>query len=153
MLSALKFVCLLSYVLATCKVISEGVSTCDSVHSWWLYSADPLGEQATSTMTWCPTQSHYLDTEPTSPCTILLKLSTRLWSDMYQFLSHWFDSTSIQTHKVWIPWSPKTGGDRSTHSAIPPGLEGMTKGAECFGKSADSNPCVWSNSGRVKPMS
>ena len=48
-------VCLLSYVLATSKVISGRVSTCDSVHSWQLYSAAWLGDQATSTMTWYPT--------------------------------------------------------------------------------------------------
>ena len=33
------FVCLLFYVLATSKVISGGVSTCDSAHSWRLSSA------------------------------------------------------------------------------------------------------------------
>ena len=30
-------------VLAPSKVITRWVPTCDSVHSWWLYSAAPLG--------------------------------------------------------------------------------------------------------------
>ena len=42
---------LLFYILATSKGIPVWVLTCDSVHSWWLYSAAPLGDQATNTMT------------------------------------------------------------------------------------------------------
>ena len=43
-------VCLLwLYVLAMSKVISGWVPTCDSWHSWRLYSAAPLGNQAAST--------------------------------------------------------------------------------------------------------
>ena len=46
------FVCLLFYILAT-KVISGRVPTFDdSAHSWRLYSAALLGNQANSTMTW-----------------------------------------------------------------------------------------------------
>ena len=59
---------LLFYVLATSVVISGRVQTCDSAHSWQLYSAALLRDQATSTMTWYPTQSHYPDTQLTSPC-------------------------------------------------------------------------------------
>ena len=55
------------YFLATSNVISGQVLTCDSAHSWRLYSAVPLGDQATSTMKCYPTQSHYPDTEPTCP--------------------------------------------------------------------------------------
>ena len=44
----------LFYIRATYKV---WVPTCDSAHSWRLYSAGPLGKQATNTMTWYPTQS------------------------------------------------------------------------------------------------
>ena len=54
------------YALATSKVILGQVMTCASVHSWRLYSAAPLGDQATSTMTWYPTQPQYPDTEPVS---------------------------------------------------------------------------------------
>ena len=36
---------------ATAKVISGQVPTCNSVHLWQLYSAAPLENQATSTMT------------------------------------------------------------------------------------------------------
>ena len=39
------------YILATSKVISGRVPTCDSAHSWRIYSAAPLGDQVTSTMT------------------------------------------------------------------------------------------------------
>ena len=45
----------------------------------------PLRNQAVSTMTWYPTQSHYPDIEPTSPCPILILPSTCLGSDRYQF--------------------------------------------------------------------
>ena len=41
-----RVVCLLFCVLETSKVISERVLTCNSVHSWWLYSAAPLGNHA-----------------------------------------------------------------------------------------------------------
>ena len=43
--------CLLLYVLATSKVISERVTTGDSAHSSRLYSAAQLGNQAVSSMT------------------------------------------------------------------------------------------------------
>ena len=43
--------CLLFCVLATSKVISGRVPTCDNAHSWRLYSAAQLGNQAVSTMT------------------------------------------------------------------------------------------------------
>ena len=41
---------LLFYILATSKIISERVLICDSGHSWRLYSASPLGNQAARTM-------------------------------------------------------------------------------------------------------
>ena len=66
-------------------------------HIWPLYSADPLEDQATSTMTWNPTRSQYPYTEPTSPCLILVMQSIWLGSDKNQFLSRWFEST-----RVWI---------------------------------------------------
>ena len=50
----------------------------------WLYSTTPLGSQVAGTMTQHPIQSHYPDTELTSPCPILLISSTRLGSDKYQ---------------------------------------------------------------------
>ena len=42
---------LLFSVLATSEVISGWIPSCDSAHSWWLYSAASLGHQATGTMT------------------------------------------------------------------------------------------------------
>ena len=53
--------CLLElYVLATSKVISGWVLTCDSAHSWWLYSAAPLGDWIICTMSEYPIWSDYL---------------------------------------------------------------------------------------------
>ena len=60
--------CLLYNVLATSKIISGRALTCDSVHTWRLYSAAPLGDQAIS------------------PCPILLMPNIWLGSDMYHFL-------------------------------------------------------------------
>ena len=70
---------LLFYILAASDVISGRVPTCDRMHSWWLYCAASLGQQAARTMTCYPTQSHYPDTEPTCPCSILImpKYQTR----------------------------------------------------------------------------
>ena len=87
------YVCLLFCILATSKIISGRILTCDSVHSWWHYSA------AISTMTCYPTQSHYPDTEPISPYLILIMPSTWLGSNKYQFdkslvwLNHGFEPT------------------------------------------------------------
>ena len=47
-----------------------------------------MGDQVGSIMTWYPTESHYPETEPISPCSILVILN-----DKYKFLSYWFDST------------------------------------------------------------
>ena len=49
------------YLLAKFMVISGQVPTCDLKHSWRLDSASQMGDQATSTMHWYPTQSHYPD--------------------------------------------------------------------------------------------
>ena len=76
---------LLFYILTTFKVISGGVPTCDSALTLGLNSASHLGNHATSTMTRYPTQSHFPDTEETSPCPILIMPRTRLGSDKYQF--------------------------------------------------------------------
>ena len=53
----------------------------------------PLGNEAADTKAWCPTQSHYPDTELTSPCHIPMMPSTWLGSDKYKlwsinFISH-----------------------------------------------------------------
>ena len=47
-------------VLATSEAISGQVPTHDIVHSWQHYSAAPLGDHATRTMTWYPIQSHII---------------------------------------------------------------------------------------------
>ena len=63
----------------------DGYRLVGSAHSWRLYSAVSQEHQTTSTMTCYPTQSPYPDTEPTSPCPILIMTSIRLGSDKYQF--------------------------------------------------------------------
>ena len=81
-------VCLcVDYVLVTSKVISERVLTCESAHSWRLYSAASLIHQATGTITCYPI---ILTLSP-----ILIMKSARLGSDNYQFKSNWFDSTRV----------------------------------------------------------
>ena len=77
------------YVLPTCKDISGWVTTCDSAHSWQLDNAAPLGDQTTSTMTWCPTQSHYPDIEPTNGHSIW----RGVWNECY-----FTDASSILLH-------------------------------------------------------
>ena len=118
------FVCLLFFILATSEVISGQVQTCDSAILWRLYGTASLGHQAASTVTLYPTRLHYPHTEPTSPCPSLIMASARLGTDMYQFYSHWFDSTRFQscrlqtrTHDLQILQTPRTGGGCSTHSA------------------------------------
>ena len=112
-----EYCCLLFYVLGTSKFILRQVPTCDLsygdfiiVHSWGLYSAASLGHQATSTFTCYPTQSHYPDILPTSPCAILLMPSARIGSDKYKYLSHGFDSIRVRTRELQISRSAKTGG-------------------------------------------
>ena len=85
-------------VLHSCgrRPVGWRVWTCDSAHSWWLYSAASREHQAVGTMTCYPIQSHYPDNEPTSPCPILIMLSDTLGSEKYQFFSHWFDSTRVR---------------------------------------------------------
>ena len=85
-----------TYVQSTSKDISEWVPTCNSACSWWLYNAALLGDQATSTLTGSPTQSHYPDTESTSSCSILIIQSIWLGRDKYQFVKSlvWLDPGS-----------------------------------------------------------
>ena len=97
--------CWIFFFLATSKVPSGWAPTCDSGHSWQLYSVAPLGNQGAGTMTWYYTQSH-LDTELTSHCYILLMLSARWGSDKYQFY----------TSLVWLDlelnsWFPTRGAN------------------------------------------
>ena len=79
-------------------------------------------------MTCYLTWAHYTDTEPSSPCPLLIMLSAGLGSDKYQSESHWFDSTGVKIHKVGIrthnnpiPRSSSIGDGRSTHVATPYG--------------------------------
>ena len=82
------------HVVATSKDINTGwVPICDSAHSWWFYSTAPPGNLGTSTLVWYLVQSHYPDTELTSPHPVLLMSSAKLRGDKYQFCKVllWFD--------------------------------------------------------------
>ena len=94
-------------VLATSNVISGWIPTCDSAHSRRLYSAVPLGRPAVSTMTCYSTQSHYPETNPTSPYPILIMPSAWLEINKYNFLSHCFDCTGVRTCEFESPDLPK----------------------------------------------
>ena len=70
----------LFYVLATSKFISGQIPSCESVHSWQLYRAAPLGNQAISIMT---IRQIILTLSQTVHIPIMP--STCLGSDTYQF--------------------------------------------------------------------
>ena len=72
------------YYLAT-YVLSGHLPMCDSAQSWRLHSAAPLGNQAVSTHDLISHWSYYPNTEPTSPCSILIIARTWLGSGKYQF--------------------------------------------------------------------
>ena len=102
------------------------VLTCGNANACQLYSAASLRDQVAGMMICCATQSHYSDFKPTQ---ILIMPSGRLGSEKYQFKSHRFDSTrvntwrvGIRTGEVHIAKSSSTGGVRSTHSATPSGV-------------------------------
>ena len=59
-------------------VISQRVPTCDMTMR--------LGNETIDSMTQYPTQSHYPETEVTSPCSILLIQRVWLGSNKHQFL-------------------------------------------------------------------
>ena len=77
-------------ILVTSRVISEWVPTCNSVYTGRLYSAVPMGNHATDTMTWYSSQLHSPNTEPSSPCPTLLMLSDMLGSEKYQLCKSLF---------------------------------------------------------------
>ena len=72
-------------------------------------------------MTCYPTQSHYPDTEPTSPRPILIMLSARLGSDK-SLVSLDPTGSGLEPREVWIHPSSSLGDRRSTHLATPSGL-------------------------------
>ena len=87
----------------------QDMCTLDSVHWWWLYGAAPLEDHSASIMTWYPTQSHYPDTEPTSPCPILIIPSTRRGSNMYTFWK------SV----IWLDWESNSRTPELPHRFLP----------------------------------
>ena len=77
-----------------------------------------------NTMTCYPTPSHYPDTEPPSPCPILILLSARLWSDKHQLV--WLNQDLKMQGQDPNPWpsdSPISQNRRWMLLLIrPPGL-------------------------------
>ena len=67
-------------------------------HSCRLHSAAPVGAQAAKIMMQYPTQWHYTNTEQTSSCSILLRLSIRLGCENY--VSLWLDLTGNRTRDL-----------------------------------------------------
>ena len=139
----------------------------------WIPTFDSaLGNQAIGAMSRYPTQSHYPDTEHSSPSPSLLLLSVMLGSDMYQ-LCHWFDSTMNQSltfcrETSALPIRPSRNS--LVHfSALPlrhkdyitcilsidntrfhPGIHRFVSVSR-FGRTGDSN-LMGSNTGRGKPI-
>ena len=78
----------ITYMIGFRNVMSlqnqKAVLTCDSMHSHWLHSAAPLGNQAIIPMTQNSIWPHYPDTKLTSSHHILIIPITRLGSDKYQ---------------------------------------------------------------------
>ena len=73
---------------------NNGYKLVTSAHLCWLYSASPLGNQATSTMTRYPTQSHYPGTERTTPCPKQLMQNARLGASNKYYIDEllaWLD--------------------------------------------------------------
>ena len=91
------------YVLAMSKVISGSVPTCDSADSWRLYSAAPLGDEATGNMMrW----SHYPNTVLTSRCPIILYVSSYMHGRIGRARAsragdREFGSQSSQSNDLW----------------------------------------------------
>ena len=72
-------------ILATSKVISRMVQTCDSAHSWLHYKTIRLGNQAAGMMIWFSSNFHYLHTHWTSLGPIILMPSTWLVGNKFPF--------------------------------------------------------------------
>ena len=70
-----------------------------TIHEDYVRGAS-LWNQAASTMTWYPTQSHYPDNEPTSPRHSLIILSTWLGREKYKFLRHSLDLAIHWGHRL-----------------------------------------------------
>ena len=97
---------LLSYILATSKVIISGRLMTVCTHGDFImlphWESRPPAPWPDIPLT------HIIsDTVLTSPCPFLIMLSAWLGSDKYKPLSHWFDSTSIWRCEVRNPRSPK----------------------------------------------
>lgn len=80
-------------ILATSRVIWRNGPNCDSAHSYKLYSAAPLADQARSIITGCPNEWNVPRTEATNyACSILIMPSAWLRSRVWTSISHSLDS-------------------------------------------------------------
>ena len=120
------------YNLATSKVISGWIPTCAVP----LYNAAPLGDEAVSTMTWCPIQSHFPGNGPTSSHPILIMPSVWLGSDKYQFVSHWIlRKNRGRWVAVWV-------------SPVDRAMESGTLGGEMASTNPESTKCGFDSGSR-----
>ena len=71
--------------MATSMIKPEQVPTCERTYSWRFYSAAHWRNHTHTAMTQFQIESHYPDTELTSPCCSLLMPSSRLGTDKYKF--------------------------------------------------------------------
>ena len=113
------FLAFVVLLLATLKVISEQVPTCDRAQVMFAFVLLPHWETRMSA-TWHDIP-HYPVTEPTSPCPIPIMLSTWLGSDKYQYdnslawLDHGFKPTISLTSD---PCSTGSGHHAQLESTI-----------------------------------
>ena len=90
------------------------------IHSWWLFSIALLGNQATSTLSQCPTQWHYPDTELVCPCPMRIMPSAMMGSDKYKFLQIigltqlWFELPFFHTGSLHYTKSATASGFKGT---------------------------------------
>ena len=106
---------LLFYVLLTYVVISERVTTWDSVHPWQLYSTALLGNQATSTMTTIAEDGIFViswrDGNEFLPITVVLSHTVPLswhWDNQFLYYENIAQEWSVLVRKYvyiyrWLP--------------------------------------------------
>ena len=93
-------------------------------------------------MIWYHTQSHFPDTEPTSPNAIQIATHTWLVSHKQLFINHCFDWTRVWTWAGESPSLPKTRKGWSTHLDIPSRQFMKVINRFCFYQIRDITPLI-----------
>ena len=114
---------LLGFCILTTNKLKRGlIAICDSMHSWYFYSAAQPGEHATSNMIWYATQPHFPNTDPTSPCHIVIMPYASLGSDKYIFVKLF----------ISLDWEPNSRSAAREACAIPVRPPGLIITCHCF---------------------